>query len=71
VRYDWAVAKLKDNTAGTTATILRKTCINSGAWVQAIASVTAGHRYTLTLTSHDDNYPGDPTYTLYDDVSLT
>jgi serine protease len=31
--------------------------------------VTAGHSYTLTLTSHDDNYPGDPTYTLYDDVA--
>jgi serine protease len=30
--------------------------------------VTAGHQYTLMLSSHDDNYPGDPTYTLYDDV---
>jgi hypothetical protein len=32
------------------------------------ASVTAGHSYTLTLTSHDDNYSTDATYTLYDDV---
>jgi hypothetical protein len=32
------------------------------------ASVTAGHSYTLTLTSHDDNFAGDATYTLYDDV---
>ena len=69
--YDWAVVTLKDNTSGTTATPLAKTCSNSGAWVNASASLTAGHSYTLTLTSHDDNYPGDPTYTLYDDVTIT
>jgi hypothetical protein len=67
--YDWATATLKDNTAGTTATMLTKTCSNTGAWVRSSAAVTAGHSYTLTLTSHDDNYPGDPTYTLFDDVS--
>jgi serine protease len=32
--------------------------------------VIGGHSYTLTLTSHDDNYPGDPTYTLFDDVTI-
>jgi hypothetical protein len=68
--YDWATATLQDNTAGTTATVVAKTCSNSGSWVQATAAVTAGHSYTLTLTSHDDNYTGDPTYTLYDDVAL-
>jgi hypothetical protein len=36
--------------------------------VQVSAGVTAGHSYTLTLIDHDDNYPTDPTYTLYDDV---
>jgi hypothetical protein len=30
----------------------------------------AGHSYTLTLTSHDDNNPGDPTFTLFDDVAV-
>jgi serine protease len=34
------------------------------------APVTAGHVYTLTLVSHDDDYAGDPTYTLYDDVTV-
>ncbi len=68
--YDWATATLKDNTAGTTATVLAKTCTNSGAWVQATSAVTAGHSYTLTLTSHDDNFSGDPTYTLFDDATL-
>ena len=33
-------------------------------------SVIAGHTYILTLTSHDDDKVGDPTYTLYDDVAL-
>ena len=68
--YDWATATLKDTTTGTTTTVLAKTCSNSGAWVQASASVVAGHSYTITLSNHDDNYAGDPTYTLYDDVTL-
>ncbi len=54
----------------STATILPKTCSNSGAWQPVTAGVTAGHSYTLTLTSHDDNYPADPTYTNYDDVAV-
>jgi hypothetical protein len=38
--------------------------------VQLTSAVTAGHSYTLTLISHDDNYAGDPTFTIYDDVVL-
>jgi len=67
--YDWAVVTLKDNTLGTTATLLAKTC-TTNAWTQKTGSVVAGHSYTLTLTSHDDNYPGDATFTLFDDVIL-
>ena len=70
VTYDWATATLKDNTTSTTTTVLAKTCSNTGTWSKVTASVTAGHSYTLTLVSHDDNYAGDPTYTLYDDVSI-
>jgi serine protease len=69
VTYDWATATLKDNTTGTTTTPLGKTCVNGSGWKQINATITAGHSYTLTLTSKDDNYPGDPTYTKYDDVS--
>ena len=68
VAYDWATASLKDNTTGTITTILAKTCTNSSAWVQVSSSIAVGHSYTLTLISHDENNPGDPTYTLYDDV---
>lgn len=71
VTYDWATATLADTTAGTTTTVLAKTCTNGQGWKQATSSVTAGHSYTLTLTSHDDNYTGDATYTLYDDVAFT
>ncbi|HXA41354.1 MAG TPA: hypothetical protein VNV65_00420 [Candidatus Solibacter sp.] len=72
VTYDWATATLKDNTANTTTTVLPKTCVNpSSGWKQVTSGLTAGHSYTLTLSSHDDNYSGDPTYTLYDSVSIT
>ncbi|MEO6888865.1 MAG: aminopeptidase, partial [Ktedonobacteraceae bacterium] len=69
--YDWATATLKDNTSNRTSTILPKTCNTRGTWVKVTATVTAGHSYTLTLTSHDDNYPGDATFTRFDDVGLS
>ncbi|WP_243436937.1 putative Ig domain-containing protein [Streptomyces sp. FH025] len=71
VTYDWATATLKDNTANTTSTVLAKTCTNGLGWQSASGAVTPGHSYTLTLTNVDDNYPGDPTYTYYDDVTVS
>ncbi|MFD9636770.1 S53 family peptidase, partial [Streptomyces violascens] len=71
VTYDWATATLKDNTTGTTTTVLPKTCTNGAGWKTASGSVTAGHSYTLTLTSKDDDYVGDETYTYYDDVTVS
>ncbi|AUG75840.1 hypothetical protein CFP65_0919 [Kitasatospora sp. MMS16-BH015] len=71
VTYDWATATLKDTTANTTSTLLPKTCTNGAGWKQVTSALTAGHGYTLTLSSKDDNYAGDATYTLYDDVQVT
>ena len=68
VTYDWATATLRDNTTGSTRTVLAKTCTVGAGWKQVSATLTAGHSYTLTLTNRDDNYAGDPTFTLYDDV---
>ena len=69
VQYDWATATLKDNTTGVTTTVLAKTCVDpSSGWKQVSKALTAGHNYTLKLVSHDDDYAGDPTYTLYDDI---
>ncbi len=72
VMYDWATATLRDNATATTTTLLARTCTNTGAWAQVSAGLgaQAGHSVTLTLTSHDDNFAGDPTYTGWDDVSL-
>jgi hypothetical protein len=70
VTFDWATATLADNTAGVTATILPHTCTNNGQWVEVTAGVIAGHSYTLTLNNHDDTWPGDPTYTDFDDVAF-
>lgn len=69
--YDWATATLKDNTANTTVTPLARTCTNGAGWRNIVAAVSAGHSYTLVLTSHDDNYAGDTTFTRFDDVALT
>src|SRR5262249_8684281 len=71
VTFDWATATLRDNTTGTTTTILAHTCTNNNTWVKVSASITAGHSYTLTLTSHDDNFAGDATFTLFDDVNVS
>jgi hypothetical protein len=68
--YDWATATLRDNTAGTTSTILPKVCTSNPAWTQVTAPVIAGHSVTLTLTSHDDDWAGDATATYYDDVTV-
>ncbi|WEO93372.1 hypothetical protein A6P39_004660 [Streptomyces sp. FXJ1.172] len=71
VSYDWATATLQDTTAGTTTTLLGKTCTQGAGWKQVSGTVTAGHNYTLTLTNNDDNYVGDATYTYYDDVTVS
>ncbi|HET9052291.1 MAG TPA: hypothetical protein VFO60_11365, partial [Candidatus Dormibacteraeota bacterium] len=71
VTYDWATATLTDSTTSTTTTVLPKTCAANSGWRQVTATVTPGHSVTLTLASHDDNYAGDPTYTLYDTVALS
>jgi serine protease len=70
LQFDWATATLRDNTTGVTTTVLPKTCNTNNTWVRVTASITAGHSYTLTLTSHDDDFAGDPTFTLYDDVAV-
>jgi subtilase family serine protease len=70
VAYDWATATLRDNTAGMSATLLPMTCVPDSGWRQVTSAVTAGHSYTLTLISHDDYNAMDPTYTLYDDVTV-
>ncbi|MDQ1424809.1 MAG: hypothetical protein QOD72_2307, partial [Acidimicrobiaceae bacterium] len=64
-------ATLRDNTTGTTTTVLPKTCATNSTYLQKTTALIAGHNYTLTLTSHDDNYATDPSFTRFDDVVIT
>jgi serine protease len=50
--------------------MLPRTCTNNGTWSSSSATLAGSHSYTLTLIDHDDNYATDPTYTLYDDVTI-
>jgi uncharacterized membrane protein len=73
VTYDWATVTLQDDTAGTPATLLPRTCVTSSPWTQvttALGPSSVGHAFTLVLTSHDDDYTGDATFTKFDDVAL-
>jgi hypothetical protein len=69
--YDSAMVSLRDNTGRSTATPVPRFCATSPTWVQATAPVVAGHTYTLTLLSHDDDFAADPSYTLFDDVTTS
>ena len=71
VAYDWAQVVLHDYAADTNTTILDKTCTDDG-WkrVTVDISASAGHRVELGLINQDDNWAGDATFTLFDDVSV-
>jgi hypothetical protein len=69
--FDWATATLTDNTTNSTTTILAKTCTATPNWTFVSAPILANHMYTITLVSHDDNYPTDPTYTDYTNVAVS
>jgi len=71
VHHDWATATLKDNTANTTVTMLARTCVANSGWIHVTRAITAGHSYTLTLTSNDNNHAGTATSTKYDDVTAS
>jgi hypothetical protein len=73
VPYDWATVILRDETAGTQTTLLPRTCVTSSPWTQltsALGPANVGHAFTLVLTSHDDDFLGDATFTRFDDVAL-
>ena len=72
VQYAWATATLRDNTSGTSKTLLPNTCSKTGKWAQVNAgALPAGHRLTLTLSSKSEVYKTSSNYTLFDDVVVT
>ncbi|MGY0237117.1 alpha-lytic protease prodomain-containing protein [Longispora urticae] len=70
VYYDWATATLRDNGAGTTTTVLARTCATDSAYQQVTAPVSPGVSYTLTLVNHADGNPYDVSHTAFDDVTV-
>ena len=71
IMFDWFTITLRDNTTGTTTTLLARTCTILNSYVKLTTGLTAGHSYTLTLTNHDDNATGDATRTFVDDVVVS
>ena len=69
VRYDWVTASLVDNTINTSSS-LSKQCVTSTSWTKVTGTVIPGHTYTLKLVNHDDDVSTDPSYTLFDSVSV-
>ena len=69
--YDQEQMQIRSPSNAILATLLN-VCSNSGAWTQVTANLTqwAGTSVVLWFNSHDDNYPSDPTYTLFDDIAL-
>jgi hypothetical protein len=43
VTFDWATVTLRDNTTGTTSTLLPRTCVANSGWRQLTHAVTSGH----------------------------
>jgi hypothetical protein len=69
--YDQQQMQVRNTSNATLLTVLN-VCSNSGAWTQVSTSLAAyaGTTVVLWFNSHDDNYPSDPTYTLWDDIRV-
>ncbi|HWW54169.1 MAG TPA: hypothetical protein VNY84_10390, partial [Acidimicrobiales bacterium] len=72
VTYDWALVQIRNTSNAVLATPLAKTCATNATWVQVTYNVTSlrGQTVILWFSSHDDNYGADPSYTLYDDITI-
>ena len=71
IQYDQQQAQIRSTGGSILATVMN-VCSNSAVWTQVSYSLNpwAGQTVVLWFNAHDDNYPSDPTYTLFDDVSL-
>ncbi len=72
VTYDWFQVQIQSPSGAALATVVGNTCSNTSVWSPVAFDMTAyaGQNVVLVMTNHDDNYAGDPTYTLVDDISL-
>jgi hypothetical protein len=72
ISYDWEQAQIRDVNGKRLRSIMN-ICSNAGIWKQKTSDLTAfaGKDIVIYFADHDDNFPGDPTYTLIDDVTVT
>ena len=73
VKNDWFTVTLRDGVTGATSIVQSPVCSKMVVWTKVTANLSsfAGHSVTFTFVNHDDGHPGDPTYTLVDDVALS
>jgi hypothetical protein len=71
ITYDQEQVQIRNTSNNVLATLLN-TCSNTGTWTQLTQDLSAwkGTTVVLWFNSHDDNYPSDPTYTLFDDINV-
>ena len=72
ITYDQIQAQIR-STSGTTLATVLNVCPTATAWTSVTFNTTAyaGQTVVLWFNDHDDGYPGDPTYFLLDDVTLS
>jgi hypothetical protein len=72
IQYDQIQMQIR-STAGTRLATVLNACSNSGLWTQVSYGMSGFANQTVVLwfNDHDDNWPGDPTYFLLDDISVT
>jgi hypothetical protein len=70
--YDQEQMQIR-STSGTVLATVLNVCSYSGAWTHVTFDMTpyANQTVVLWFNNHDDGYPGDPTYTIIDDVSIS
>jgi len=68
--HNGATVWLRDFTVPKAVELVATQCSAGKGWQHVTASVVAGHRYTITLASHDSGDTRHPTFTEYDDIAL-
>ena len=71
--YDWASVTIRSAGGAILAEPLANACSPAAAWTQVSVDLSrlAGETVVLSFNNHDDGYPGDATWTLFDDVQVT
>jgi hypothetical protein len=72
IEYDQIQVQIR-TTGGTLLGTPLNVCADSSTWTKATFSMNAyqGQTVVVRLNVHDDGYPDDPTYALFDDISLS